>query len=129
MEIYPVGFVDVPAALAVDHVAVGGILRQLHLLSIYHVLRQVHLVSVLGFIEGYIEAGAGYRGRLGLKVAILDDFIGVKLLLLLTPLLILERSEEEVGLSEESERYRLVDVDLFLPSEPRKRSSGVPESV
>ena len=96
MEIYPISLIDVPATLAMDHMTIGRVLCQLFLLAIDYVFSQVHLISVLATIVHNIEAGTWYRRRLSLQVTILNDFIWIELLLMLAPLLVLDRGKEEI---------------------------------
>jgi len=53
VEVDPVGLVDVPAAIAVHHVALCAYVVSFFDLSVDHVLRQVHLVDVLPLMVRY----------------------------------------------------------------------------
>ena len=77
----------------------------------------MHLISLLGVIVNHLKAGSGYRGRFRLQISILHDVALIEwvLLLLLVPLLVLDRGEKQVRLSEKRERDRLVCINLFLP--------------
>lgn len=128
MEIDPVGLVDVPAPLPMDHVTVSWVLRQLLLLSVDDIFGQVHLVSFLRLVVVDVEAGAGYRRRPCCQVAILYDVIWFERMLLV-PFLVLNWGEEEVGLLVEREGDRFVCINLLLPCQTRDRRGRISECI
>ena len=115
VEVNPVGLVDIPATLTMNHMAVLSIAGPLRLLLVDHILSQVHLVHVSGLIEGDLESGTRNENRLRLQVAVLHDLVGVECLLL--PFLVLDRSKEEIRLFLQSKSDRFVDINAFVPLE------------